>query len=253
MKPTTIIAPLLVACLACNSKPAAEAPAAEAPVADSLHTRKLTLRTYQVPGDRTEEMQRIIETLSYPITIVSANGAQTQFVPLSNVLFTSDGSFIVNAPQEIHDGLPAVIEAVKRSEPKTISMVRVDYWLVVGRPASETNVDPSLAPIADALNSVAEKTGPMDFVRFETMQLQAIEGKWAQGRGLHTQIKQKATVENGKVVLQFEIETGDKGRIETELRLAAGQIAVLGQVGHNTEPQVSPEPVFYIAKAEILK
>src|SRR5262245_42201574 len=58
-------------------------------------------RIYDVPAGRATEIRRLLSNISYPTSVVTKDGAQTQYVGLRPT-FTSDRHLIVTAPVQFH-------------------------------------------------------------------------------------------------------------------------------------------------------
>src|SRR5687767_1289705 len=73
------------------------------------------LRTYQVSPGQEKRAERLLREVSYPVQVVSAQGAQTQFVRL-NPQVTGDGYFVLSAPASIHEGVRELLDKLAQTK-----------------------------------------------------------------------------------------------------------------------------------------
>lgn len=242
---------------ACTSPKAAPAPT-ETPVVASGDAEHV-MRTYQVPPGHQKSVARLLEATSYPVSATSANGTQTMFVRL-HPQFTSDGYFVLSAPKGLHAGVEELLSVVAKAKPIAgPPAVRVSYWLVLGYPADDLEIDPKLVGITKALEPLTE-LGVKRFELLEGLSLMALDGEEGVVRGRLTTVKHTASTDAGSIELRLSIHAIGGGKnnsfVETAVNLKPGQFAVLGQAGYTAEASGlnkvgEAEPtLFYLAKAE---
>ena len=256
------IVPLLMSIAlvaACGRRESAPATPETSPVIQS--PSKHVLKTYQVPAGHETALKRLLQGNSYPIQVISDNGAQTQFVRL-NPQFTGSGYFVLSAPEGIHDGVRGLLDVVTKQDLKaTQPLVKVTYWLVLGWPSDKTEIGPQLEAISEPLGELTS-LGTMRFELLESLNITALDGEEGIARGRLATTKHTGFVENGKIELRLEIQVRGKGPdalIETVLSIKPDQYAVLGQAGYT--PDSTPiermgnagPTLFYLAHAEIQK
>jgi hypothetical protein len=214
---------------ACRS---AEAPKPTTPPPDPQTT---VLRTYVIPSGQQKVVERLLRGNSYPISVVSDKGAQTQFVHL-NPQFTGDGYFILSAPIGIHEGVAQLLEELKSRPPTTgPTSIETTYWLVVGYPSAKTEIPSSLDAIAPALKGISD-LGTIKFEPYETLQVTALDGEEAKAIANRAQVRQTVSADKDSFDLRVQLEMRNTtsvpvGTIETSVRVKSGQFAVLGEAG----------------------
>lgn len=259
MSPRSLVLVMMVLA-ACSGERKASAPPAAQQTAAPWEPHQL--RTYAVPAGHEQDLKRLLESSSYPVSVVSQQGTQTQFVRL-NPQFTGSGYFVLSAPAGIHDGVKGLIDVLgKAPAPRAASTIEVGYWLVLGWPAAQTEVSPQLAEAADALKQLGN-LGPMRFEPLEKLTLAALDGEEGETTGRLATIKQVAASGNDAVKLNVEIMVrGFEGpaSVQTALELKPGQFAVLARAGYTpgreargtdlTAPAGEPT-LFYLVRARV--
>lgn len=250
-------APLLLALLlAC--RPAQEAPRACVECQSGSATAAypaIVLRTYQVPAGQDKLVERLLDgTTSYPVSVVSAQGVQTQFVhPTPH--FTGNGYFVLGAPETIQQGVRQLLDELAR-HPGAPAQSSVDttYWLVLGWPAKDTAISERLADVAPALKTMSN-FGAMRFELLERIELVALDGEQAHAGGQTAHVKQTASRDRNAMELRVEVSaSGDTpATLETTVTVKPGQFAVFGQSGFvpRGAMQTDPKPtLFYVVRAQ---
>jgi hypothetical protein len=212
-----------------------ERPAAGAVVADGQPLPHI-LKTYEIPPGHATSLERLLRGNSYPIQIVSAEGAQTQFVRL-NPQFTRSGFFVLSAPESIHAGVADILVKVAATEPAGgPPSLSVAYWLVLAWPTAggESPIPPELEAISGALESTTE-LGPRRFELLERLHITALDGEEGKTNGQYGVVRHTASSVGDGVELRLSINImgGRKeAGLETAVNVRPDQLAVLGQVGY---------------------
>lgn len=187
-------------------------------------------RTYQVPPHRSAEVRRLVRSMSYPITIVTAQGAQTQFVQ-PTATFTSDRHFVVTAPVHFH---PAIEDLLKRlaseSEAARSPTYQITYWMVQAEPASDGAITPELAEIDKVLQSLTG-LGKRRFRLVDRVSSRVTDGEDSAINGRIVGVKQNLESTPEGVELQVELQAKSAETtsvVETRVRLRPDQAVVLG-------------------------
>src|SRR4051794_13681820 len=102
---------VILALAACRGGNSAPAPAPAAPAWYSQFGYDLSPRVYEVPPGRAAEVRRLVKGLQYPVSVVSAQGAQTQFVN-PQPTFTSDGHVILTLPANYQAAIADLMKTV---------------------------------------------------------------------------------------------------------------------------------------------
>jgi hypothetical protein len=248
---------LLALLLACRSPQEAPRPCGDCPSGPTPPAGypTIVLKTYKVPPGQEKLVQRLLDgTTSYPVSVVSAQGNQTQFVnPRPH--FTGNGYFVLSAPETIHEGVRQLLDELGK-HPAAPPQASIDttYWLVLGWPAKDAVIPDRLAEIAPALKTLSS-LGPMRFDLLERLALVALNDQEARASGQTAKIKQTASHDSGAFELRVEVETTGEtlGRIDTTVTVKPGQFAVFGQSGFVLRGAMLTDPrptLFYVVRAQ---
>jgi hypothetical protein len=215
----------------------------------------VALRTYKVPDGQEKLVERLLDgTTSYPVSVVSAQGQQTQFVnPRRH--FTGNGYFVLSAPDSIHEGVRQLLDELgKHPAPPAQPSIDATYWLVLGWPGKEAPVPDRLGEIAPALKTLGN-LGPMRFELLERVELVALDGQTAHARGQNARIEQTAARDGAMFQLRINVDTQGEtvGKVETTVTVKPGQFAIFGQSGFVPTGATLAEPkptLFYVVHAQ---
>ncbi|HEY6177580.1 MAG TPA: hypothetical protein VIX73_24150 [Kofleriaceae bacterium] len=247
---------LLALLFACRSPQDAPRACGECQIGSaSANYPVILLRTYQVPAGQEKLVERLLDgTTSYPVSTVSAQGNQTQFVnPRPH--FTGNGYFVLSAPETIHDGVRQLLdELAKHGAPPAQPSIDATYWLVLGWPSKDAVISERLGDVAPALKTLGN-LGPMRFELLERLELVALDGQEARTTGQVVHIKQTASRDGNMFQLRVEVNTDGEitGKIETAVSVKPGQFAVFGQSGFVPKGAMLTEPkptLFYVIRAQ---
>jgi hypothetical protein len=187
-------------------------------------------KLYDVPAGREAEVRRLLRGMSYPVSVITHDGAQTQFVPLQ-ATFTSDQHLIINAPPQYH---PAIDEILKKlaTSPVTPQSFEVTYWIVRADAAKATTIAPDLAEIAGVLEQLPG-LGTRAFAMLDHLSARTSDGDEAKLGGQVATIQQRLTSMPGIVDLELDMTVRAPGatapaQIETQLRIKPDAPVVLG-------------------------
>lgn len=232
MNKLALLAGLLLA-LAAGCKKAPKSAAVAVPDGQPLAH---VLKTYEIPPGHAKSLERLLRGNSYPIQIVTKDGAQTQFVRL-NPQFTRSGFFVLSAPETIHAGVAEILAKVAASKPtEGPPSLEVTYWLVLAWPTDkgEAEVPADLAVIGKQLAETTE-LGPRRFELLERLDITALDGEEGKTHGQYGIVRHTASSVGDAVELRLDI-TIMGGRkeagLETAVSIRPNQLAVLGQVGY---------------------
>lgn len=249
-------APLLLALLlACRSAQDTPHPCGDCQSGSAANYPVLVLKTYKVPDGQEKLVERLLDgTTSYPVSTVSAQGQQTQFVnPRPH--FTGNGYFVLSAPEAIHEGVRQLLdELAKHPAPPPQPSVDATYWLVLGWPVKDAPLPDRLTEIAPALKTLGN-LGPMRFELLERLELAALDGQEASAQSQNVQLRQTASRDGAAYQLRINVTTQGEtvGKIETTVAVKPGQFAVFGQSGFIPKGATLLEPkptLFYVIRAQ---
>jgi hypothetical protein len=214
----------------------------------------IVMRTYKVPPGEEKLVERLLrKTTSYPISVVSAQGAQTQLVN-PQPQFTGNGYFVLAAPENIQEGVRQLIDELAKSPaPAAPGSLDATYWLVLGYPAKDTAISDRLTDVSPALKALTS-IGPMRFELLERLEVVGVDGDEVRTVGQTAELRQTASRDNDAIGLRIDISANGNppGKIETTVTVKPNQFAVFGQSGFVPKDAQANDPkptLFYIVRA----
>jgi hypothetical protein len=187
-------------------------------------------KVYDVPPGRETEIRRLLANMSYPVSVVTANGAQTQFVH-PQVSFTSDRHLVMTAPVQYHPAIEAVIKQLSAA-PAAPSSYEVTYWIVRAEAAGKTTIASELNEIATVFDGLSA-LGTRSYTMIEHLSARTTDGNRAVLGGQIATVTQELTSMPTAVDLDIELQirppgAGAPGMLETTLQLKPDVPVVLG-------------------------
>lgn len=228
---------------ACRDPAPPPAPGAPAPVAatttpqrpDQLIGGNVIPQAHEVPAGRAGEIRRLFEsgTMSYPIAVVSAQGAQTQFVQPKPV-FVGDNRFVVGAPPHVHTAIDAMLKSLGTAPAAESHTYELSYWILEAIVAPKFEAPADITEIAPMLEKL-----PLGTRRFKV--IDHVSGRMRDGasavlQGRFAQIHEKLIAVPDGLDLELGLElrgvwsdNKDKGpMVQTTLQLKLDKPIVLG-------------------------
>jgi len=177
----------------------------------------LTIKTYQVPEDRAEEIRSNLNGLF----AADRSDGRTQVV--------GSGSLVVKASDRYQYGIAKLIERLSKEKPNPRS-VRFEYWMVRAESGGSKARSQTLAPLKSTLDAITETHGAKDFILMEHLSFGTLNGRDVRIKGALTEVKAKPYFNAGAVDVELKVNTmASLGEIETSLSLKSGEFVVLGQ------------------------
>jgi hypothetical protein len=187
---------------------------------------------YTVPAGRASEVRRLLGSMSYPVSVVTAQGGQTQFVQVQ-YQFTNDGRLVINAPAQYHPALAEILKQLPATTPGPTGY-EVTYWIVRADAAQANAVAPDLAelsPVLDGLTAI----GPRRFTMLDRLSARTSDGDSAELSGQVASVSQRLGAMPDAVDLDLELSVRLPGpgptspsTLETRLQVKPGVPVVLG-------------------------
>lgn len=211
---------------------------------------ELLLRTYNVRVDQSDAaVKALVGALQG-----APKGSRVEQLP--------DGRVLLVAPAELHDGVEALVRGLDDAKP--IRSAELDYWVVLGEPASAAAGIAGLPEIAAALQEIVAAQGPMKFTLLETSRLSSMLDQSASAQGNLVQVRQVVMVVAGvpvaDVTIELRIELAGQVHhrsVESRVNLRPGQLQVLGQSGYAGDTKAADQgphsTVFYILRGEVMR
>ncbi|HEU0031830.1 MAG TPA: hypothetical protein VFQ53_14430 [Kofleriaceae bacterium] len=249
----------LLACLfstACSGRDAPSAPAAAAIAQperpDTTIGGAVVPQMHEFPAGRAADIRRMFDNsvLSYPIAVVSKDGAQTQFVNPRPV-FVSDRRFVVGLPPASHVALDKLIAALDRGPAASGATYEITFWAVEGAAAAKTEVAPDLTEIAPALEKLSA-LGKRSFKIVDRVGGQTRDGAKTKlaSRLLHTEHRLTAEPEGLELDLTLQLqEPNTTPTIETTLRVPLDRPVIIGDSAQAGAADGMQNLLLYVVRA----
>lgn len=212
-------------------------------------------QSHELPAGRATEIRALFESgvMSYPIAVVSAQGAQTQFVNPKPV-FVGDHRFVVGAPPNVHKAIDALIAGMEKRTAPVSSTYELTYWIVEAAEAPKMDVPRDLA------GSGLEKLTALGNRRFKLLDrvtTRTREGSKTKATGRLTNIEHRLASSPDGIELELDLELSgtwsdkpDKGpRVETTLQLPIDQPVVVGDSALATASDGVSNLLLYVVRA----
>ena len=210
-------------------------------VAEQPHPTEVVVvpRSHQIPAGHAAEVRKLFEAhvISFPISVVSSAGTNTQFVNPSPSFIGGD-RFVLAATPEIHAELDTLLAAMAKSPASPVSSTyTVTYWAIAAEPSSDVQIAPDLAELDPVLKALGA-LGPRKFRTIDRVSTRALDGARADVKSRALDVEQwlslTAEALNLDLKLHLGIDDGHRDEIETKLQLALDKPIVLGQTAAGT-------------------
>jgi hypothetical protein len=208
----------------------------------------VALKSYDVPSGHAQQVSSVLRSVFRDQEIT----ARAELSP--------DGQLLVLGPDGVQQGVDELLAKMQdRKPPPAPPAIELNYWLVLGTPAAEHTVGTGLDEVKAALDSVSAAQGPMRFVKLERLRVQSLADEHANAGGIFAKIRQRASLNNDKVLADVGIEVGPGARMDTRLSIEPGKLLVLGEAGINmsvfrpspVDGEEGPFTLFYVVRAEV--
>ncbi len=213
----------------------------------------------QVMDQATNDM--ILEAYTVPegyAGLMSSALTRAMFVgkeAVGRVIETPDGQIIVVAPESVQQGVKRLIDQLNASRPalRTPTNIRIDYWLIHGHRVEAPTTEVPAPILAETLAAVQQAEGPMRFELYAHKVLTSLDEEDAHisSDGLFIQQEASWSSTGGAITAEIGIEAKGGSGVNTELRLAPGQVVVLGEVADITGDQ-SYDTLYYVISPTVI-
>ena len=190
----------------------------------------LVLRTYEVPNDGAGQMRQVLKDVMW----FGSGGPDNKGQYVGRADVGPDGRLVVLASEGVQEGVKGLIDQMAKNPGKPQPTIEVDYWLVLGTPsqAKEAPARPAnLGELAPALSEIEKTDGPQQFTLQEKLVVRSLTGHYASVQGRDWSAGQTCNVSGAGVNAEIKLNTHGPQKIDTRLKLAPGQIVVLGSSG----------------------
>lgn len=210
-------------------------------------------RTHSIPAGHAGDVRKMFANgaMSYPISVVSEKGTNTQFVQPPPVFLGND-HFVLSAPPEFHDEIDRVLEALSKAPAAPSSTYDITYWIVEADVATDEQVPAELDELAPTLNALPG-LGKRHFKSVDRVAARTVDGEKSELTGRIIKLEQSLSVGADGLRLKLDLELHgtwsdqpDRGpRLETYLQLKPDVPAVLGDSSLATPSSV----LLYVVRA----
>ena len=254
----------LIALAACPGRDREQAAPPAAAVPDSMSRPDQMIGGNVVPGShefpvgRAADIRRLFEkhVISYPISVVSSAGAQTQFVHPQPV-FIGDHRFVVSLPPTMHTALEQMIAGLDKQPAVKSSTYELTFWAVEAIAAAESDVPRDLAEIKPMLEKLAG-LGKRRFKSLDRVAARSRDGAETKITGRMMKVEHKLTSFPDGIELDLTLElkgtwsdTPELGpRVETTLELPVDQPIVIGDSAQSAASDGAANLVLYVVRAK---
>jgi hypothetical protein len=228
----------------------------EVPRSDQMFGGGIAPRSHQIPPGHEAEVRKLFESnnVSYPISVVSSAGTNTQFVNPKPAYIGTD-RFVIGATPEIHAELDQLLAAMaKMPAPPATSTYAMTYWAIEADPSADSQIPPDLSEIAPVLQSLAG-LGPRHFKTIDRVAAHVLDGFRADVKGRELSVEQTLSVDPSALELGLRLELrGHRDEpstsVDTKLQLAVDKPIVLGQTSIAAGSDTSAGVVLYVVRAQ---
>jgi hypothetical protein len=209
-------------------------------------------RSHQIPPGHVADVRKLFDAhvLSFPISVVSSAGTNTQFVnPTPS--FIGD-RFVVSATPEIHAELDKLLDSLAKLPAQAASgTYAMTYWAIEAEPSSgDTQVPSDLAEIEPVLKSLGA-LGARKFHTIDRVSTRVLDGTRADVKSRAMTVGQTLSADTASLELQLELGVNEVGgHIETKLQLAPDKPIVLGETAMGSASDPAANLVLYVVRAQ---
>lgn len=213
--------------------------------------------SHEFPPGRAADIRRLFEghVVSYPISVVSSAGVQTQFVNPKPV-FVGDRRFVIGLPPSMHVALDKLIAGLAPQAVASSSTYELTFWAVEAIAATESEVPRDLAEIGPMLEKLSG-LGKRRFKSLDRVAARARDGAETKATGRLLEIAN--TLSSVPEGLELELTLALKGawtdkpemgpRIETTLEVMENQPVVIGDSALAAASDGAANLVLYVVRA----
>jgi hypothetical protein len=209
-------------------------------------------RSHQIPPGHAADVRKLFDAhvLSFPITVTSSAGTNTQFMQPS-LSFIGTDRFVTGATPEIHAELDKLLEALAKSPmPAASGTYTMTYWAIEADPSTDAQVPTDLVEIEPVLKSLGA-LGPRKFHTIDRVSTRVLDGTRADVKSRAMTVSQTLSVDSTSLQLQLELGVKDVGgQIETKLQLEPDKPVVLGETAMGSAADPAANLVLYVVRAQ---
>ncbi len=225
---------------------------------DQLVGGNIVPQSHDFPVGRADDIRRLFENdvTSYPISVVSSAGTQTQFVN-PNPVFIGDHRFVVGLPPHMHVALDQLIANLDKQPAKAPSTYEVTFWVIEAVAAGETDVPRDLAEVGPMLQKLTG-LGKRRFKSLDRVAARARDGAHTKLSGRMMYVEQTLSAYPDGIELELKLEV--KGTwtekpelgpsVQTTLQLPLDRAIVVGDSAQAAASDGAANLLLYVVRAQ---
>ena len=188
------------------------------------------LQAYDVPEAQAAEIASLLR-------LMMAKAKDDSNTRIGYALASPNGrQVLVTAQKSYQASIAAWVEQLKNAPASTAQRrsIRLEYWVVQGKPAAERKQDKMLAPLQPALDALFAEYGPQELTFFDRASVTGWSGEKVQNQSARLEIVHTAVARGDVVDADIEMEVEMKGRpsaagkVRARLTVPTGKFVVIG-------------------------
>lgn len=248
----------ILALTGCNERdkprepPAAAVPLAGVDRPDQMVGGAVIPQAHEFPPGRAGDIRRLFDrnAMSYPISVVSEHGAQTQFVNPKPV-FIGDHRFVVGAPPAMHAAIDKMIASLDKNGPQS-STYEVTFWVVEATATANVEVARDLSEVAPMLEKLAG-LGNRRYRSIDRVSARSRDGAPTKLRGQILAVEHSIAVFPDGLELDLMLAvnqtTGSAAKVETKLQVPLDRAIVIGDSAQSAAADGAANLLLYVVRA----
>jgi hypothetical protein len=252
----------IIALAGCNERDQAPTPVAATALAgvdrpDQTVGGTVIPQAHEFPPGRAGDIRRLFDrnVMSYPISVISSAGAQTQFVNPRPV-FIGDRRFVVGAPPAMHAAIDRMIASLDKASAQVSATYEVTFWLVEATAAANVDVARDLAEVGPMLEKLTG-LGKRRYRSLDRVAARSRDGAETKLNGRMIQVEHTVAAFPDGIELDLDLalsgtwsEKPEMGpRVETKLQVPLDQAIVIGDSAQTAGADGAANLLLYVVRA----
>ena len=205
----------------------------------------LVLESYEVPNEAAAQVRAVLKDVMW-----FGAGSNDKGLAVGRAEVGPDGRLVVLASRRVQEGVAELITELGKTT-KVRPTIELSYWMVQASPGKEAARSPALQELGPALAEIEKADGPQRFTLQEKLKVSTLTGEFSKVQGRDWEVGQTAVAAAGGVSAELRIQTRGPQRLETRVKLAPGQIAVLASSGADDQGEEEPGSIYYLIRADV--
>lgn len=215
-------------------------------------------QSHEFPVARAADIRRLFENnvVSYPVSVVSSAGTQTQFVNPRPV-FIGDHRFVIGLPVAMHIALDQLIATLDKQPAKPEGSFEVTFWVVEAVAGAEGDLPRDLAEIGPLLEKLSG-LGKRRFKSLDRVVARSRDGASTKLSGRMIDVEHKLASYPDGIELDLKLEVkgtwSDKPEsgptMETTLQVPLDRPIVIGDSAQAAASDGAANLLLYVVRAQ---